>query len=208
MALELAKKATAKKAAHIDSQAAEQLISCSFVDDCGGGGTRDEVMRMRGVRQPGGGYSGTLPRVLAVGGFQAKALVASTMCTKEEADSMAGKFLGIDYCPVKDEIRMRINPVLRVSSGKRGKKDEYLELEENGGVSILESLDKLTKRSVTSFMASQYDPQGSLAPLTLVGKLMLRSLHGKDVKLGWDDKLPEPQAREWAKYIQGCSPWT
>ena len=44
MGLELAKKATSKKAAHIDSQAAEQLITCTFVDN-GGAATESSIQQ-------------------------------------------------------------------------------------------------------------------------------------------------------------------
>ena len=88
LALEIGKKATALRAQNVDSLAANQLVDCSFVDDVGGGGSLSEVMRMRGDLQEDGSYSGTIPQVLKVGGFQAKSLVVSKHCTPEEAESL------------------------------------------------------------------------------------------------------------------------
>ena len=77
-----------------------------------------------------------------------------------------------------------------------------MELDDVKASNILEGMEKLTKRSITSFVAGQYDPMGSLAPLTLIGKLLLRSLHGKEVNLDWDDALPLDKAKEWGAYIR------
>ena len=63
---------------------------------------------MRGERLEDGSYSGTIPLVLDVGGFSAKALVIGGACDEEESAPMGGKFLGLEYLPEKDQIVMRL----------------------------------------------------------------------------------------------------
>merc|ERR1712101_41906 len=63
LALELGKEMAANNAKQLDPQAARQLMRNSLVDDIGGGGTEEEVDRMRGEKRDGA-YTGTLPRVL------------------------------------------------------------------------------------------------------------------------------------------------
>ena len=65
----------------------------------------------------------------------------------------------------------------------------------------MEGIKNLTRRSVLSFMAAQYDPLGLGSPLLLRGKLLLRNLHGKEANLKWDQTLPAERAREWVLYI-------
>ena len=69
------------------------------MDDAGGGGSWDEVQRMRGSKREDGSYSGTLPKVLEMGGFRAKALVIGGHCDDEEVEALGGKFLGVPYSP-------------------------------------------------------------------------------------------------------------
>ena len=87
-ALELCKNKTARDALHVDFIAATQLICAGFVDDIGGGGSPEEVARMKGKKGEDGSYSGTLPKVLSYGGFHAKALVESGNCDDEEAAAL------------------------------------------------------------------------------------------------------------------------
>ena len=85
---------TAEKGRHIDLQAADQLTRNSLADDIGVGGMASEVMRMRGEKC-GTDYTGSVPRVLACGGFRAKALVPSYSTDPEEVESMGDRFLGL-----------------------------------------------------------------------------------------------------------------
>ena len=69
LGLELAKEKTAELGCDIDPKAADQLVRNSFVDDIGGGGTKEEVLRMRGSKNSLGEYTGTIPKILAKGGL-------------------------------------------------------------------------------------------------------------------------------------------
>lgn len=46
-----------------------------------------------------------------------------------------------------------------------------------------------TKRKMLSIIASIYDPNGFIAPIVVVAKIMMQDLWRLD-KLKWDDKLP------------------
>ena len=57
---QLGKRATAERGKVIDPVAATQLVENSFVDDVGGGGPLQVVLRMRGNKDPQGEYDGTI----------------------------------------------------------------------------------------------------------------------------------------------------
>ena len=38
--------------------------------------------------------------------------------------------------------------------------------------------------------------------MLLIGKLLMRELHGKGLKLDWDEALPEKHARAWGLYVR------
>ena len=67
LGLELGKEKTAELGSYIDPLAAEQLVKDSFVDDVGGGGTRIDVLRMRGTKDSLRNCSGMVPMILAAG---------------------------------------------------------------------------------------------------------------------------------------------
>ena len=204
LGLELGKEKTAELGKPIDPQASEQLVQNSFVDDVAGGGTIAEVLRMRGQKNNLGEYSGTIPKVLAAGGFRAKALTMSGNCDDEEKETLGNKFLGIGYCPKSDMINMQFTTQIRLDD-KKTSKPKLLELNDvpdEEFEDLLNLKSPLTKRKVLLFMMSQYDPLGLIAPLLLIGKLLLRSLYGKENPYSWDDHLPENIAKPWLKYIQ------
>ena len=55
-----------------------------------------------------------------------------------------------------------------------------------------------TKRAVLSNVHAIFDPLGILSPVVLNAKLYLRKIC--NLKIGWDDKIPENLVREWAEY--------
>ena len=59
-----------------------------------------------------GDYSGTVSKILALGGFKAKALIMSRNCDEEERESLGGKFLGVGYCPSEDKIQMKFSTII------------------------------------------------------------------------------------------------
>ena len=119
LGLELAKEKTSELGKSVDSKAAEQLVKCSFVDDVGGGGSLEEVLRMQGRKDSMGIYTGTLPKVLATGGFQAKALVQSKRCDDLELEALGGKFLGVGYCAKTDLLKISFSSKISKLTGKK-----------------------------------------------------------------------------------------
>ena len=58
--------------------------------------------------------------------------------------------------------------------------------------------EPLTRRGILSTVSSVFDPLGMLAPLILIGKIVLQELcrDGAD----WDDKVPEPLRSRWERW--------
>ena len=52
-------------------------------------------------------------------------------------------------------------------------------------------------------MASIYHPEGLISPVTLLAKDMYRD--ACDLKLSWDQRLPEDLMKRWTKWIKGLS---
>ena len=59
----------------------------------------------------------------------------------------------------------------------------------------------LTRRMLLAFVMSQYDPMGLICPLNIKLKIMLRSLYGPGVNLGWDEQIPEEHHRSWFEIL-------
>ena len=154
---------------------------------------------MRGFKRPDGSYTGTLPQILSLGGFRAKALVTSGDCDQEEEQALGGKFLGVSYSPQEDLIHMEIRTKVRARHQKqqRGKATSFVSLDEAFVDEVEEGSKVLTRRKVLSMIMSQYDLLGLLAPLLLQAKLLMRELYGKGCEISWDSPIPAAQAAKW-----------
>ena len=102
-----------------------------------------------------------------------------------------------------DKIQMKFATVIRTDSRKTNRPQtvDLLDIAEVITEDLIQLTTPLTKRKVLAFMMSQYDPLGLLAPLLLIGKLMLRNLYGKTFTKGWDDPLDSQDAKQWLRYI-------
>lgn len=89
------------------------------------------------------------------------------------ASSGATKMLGLQWHPVED--------VLRIDA----------ELSDITGVT-------LTKRTVSSLIASVFDPLGIASPVTIRGKILLQDLWREE--LAWDDPIPHEIQRRFNEY--------
>ena len=180
LALEIGKKKTAEEGEKIDSMAAEQLLTLTYVDDNCGGGSEEDVKRMVGLKEE---EPGTISRILKKCNFQAKAFVTSGMEKSEEAGALGEKVLGVRYCAVTDKLTMKLKPVVlspgaRVRTAKLASSDLL--------VKIQKGQTKMTKRMALSFVNGQYDPLGLLAPVSLKLKLRLKQLYRPERKYEWD----------------------
>ena len=195
LALELGKKKTAEEGEEIDSMAAEQLLTMTYVDDNCGGGSKEDVKRMVGVKEE---EPGTISKILKKCNFQAKAFVTSGMEKSEEAEALGEKVLGVRYCAVTDKLTMKLKPVVlspgaRVRTAKLATKDLL--------VKIQDGQMKMTKRMALSFVNGQYDPLGLLAPVSLKLKLRLKQLYRLERKYEWDKPLEEAQQKLWRESL-------
>ena len=76
--------------------------------------------------------------------------------------------------------------------------------EDNFSISVDIEDKPFTRRSVLSIIQSVYDPLGFVAPVVLEGKLFMRriALEQKGA-IKWDKKLPEPELRQWNRWLSG-----
>lgn len=83
--------------------------------------------------------------------------------------------LGINWCPIQDEL--------------------YFDFKVK--------LNDVTRRQILATVASIFDPLGFLAPVILVGRIILQRL----CKTGanWDEPVPTSIAKDWASWLQDLS---
>ena len=62
------------------------------------------------------------------------------------------------------------------------------------------SPEKFSRRSILSNVNSLYDLLGFVAPLVLVARMLQQKIVQR--KLGWDDDLPELDARQWRSWFE------
>lgn len=71
--------------------------------------------------------------------------------------------------------------------------------------------EEYTKRSVTSLAARIYDPLGFISPITVMAKIILKSIWSTKIEretgefsgIDWDEKLPINLQQQWRTYISG-----
>ena len=176
----------------MDPLASSRLLSGTYVDDHCGGGSKNEVSRMRGEVDPEGGFTGTMQRILEPCGFKTNFMVKSKDCSVEEVKALGGSVLGIDYNAEQDKLAFHINPTMVVKGKKRKKTTITLTA---ANVDLVRSGEmKLSRRMVLSFVMAQYDPLGLISPLLVHAKILLHRLYGH-ANLGWDDPLPAAEQR-------------
>lgn len=108
------------------------------------------------------------------------------------------------FCSNSPEVMAAIPAELHGSKLKVGDKDVIktlglLWLPESDVFSFhYEDLDKpVTKRGITSVVASIFDPLGLVAPCTILGKTLTQRIWVLGVD--WDESLPQAEATLWAK---------
>ena len=195
--LELGMEIAAREGVHIDARAAQQILEQRYVDDACGGGSRDEVMRMRGSwRSDENGklsFDGTISQILANVGFQPKMIVCSG--DKEpELLSKVDKVLGMKWDPEHDLIEFKLVLTLHKKQGA-GKTGPDLAPDDIPMIATFQ----FTKRVALQLSAQLYDPLGLLTAYLVNFKLAMRdiTIH----QIDWDQELPHAMQERWRKLV-------
>ncbi|XP_071056302.1 uncharacterized protein [Onthophagus taurus] len=64
---------------------------------------------------------------------------------------------------------------------------------------LYDSIDKVNKRTVLSFIARLFDPLGWLSPLIITAKIFMQNLWTRNLE--WDQPLPEDLERQWKTVV-------
>ena len=190
----LALKSTAEMFKDEFPEAADFIINNSYVDDIIGGG--EDIPSVCKLMKD-------VNLIVSKGGFKIKHFLMSGNHPKNSdinlANPIEDKILGVSWKPQSNcfVFRARIN----FSS-------KYRNIHKEPDLTALDFSERLpsvlTRRMVSSVMASQYDPYGFLSPFLLKGKFLLRKLITKDGEpnYDWDDPLSSEMKTEWATFFQ------
>ena len=108
LVLELVKNMAARKGQEIDAEAAELLIKSMYVDDLCGGGSWEQVLRFRGLKNEDGTFSGTLSQILSAVGLKTKLIVTTGESDPEILEKFEGKVLGHGWDTREDKLAFKI----------------------------------------------------------------------------------------------------
>lgn len=144
-----------------------------YMDDCiSGASTPEEVTRL----------FGEVKGMLGRGGFELRKFRSNGEGLGEEtagcsslADNDDSTVLGLGWSSHTDELSFR------------WRMDEIVE-------------ERWTKRTILGHMSRVFDPHGLVAPIMVVPKLILQSLHRE--KVAWDGPIPDFQLKKWLRWFE------
>ena len=191
--MEITKRKTADRGAHIDEAAAKKLKEDSFVDDISTGGKKLECLRFKGNEDPKSlSCDGTMQEILNCGGYTLKAMGMSGEPDGEALEKLGGTVLGLRWSSAEDmlEEKFRVN----VSEYRRG--------EPTAPDLTPDTLDQLTtacisKRVCLRTVNSQYIPLGISTPLLVIMKVQMKELYKLEVE--WDKPLDGGLRESWVR---------
>ena len=190
--LEIGRNLTADAGEHIDPIAAKKIKKDSYVDDNVTGGSKEDIMRMKGERLPDGTYSGTMRQILDLGGLKWKVFVSSGETDDDVKNLIGNKVLGYQWDATSDQMGVKFQVYL--CNKKRKMRD--LPALTVDSLDLLSSTS-LTKRICLGITNSFLDFLGITCPFTLRFKLLMRQLFEHQCKLlDWNDKVPEDCAEQ------------
>ena len=107
------------------------------------------------------------------------------------------KVLGVAWDPREDcfhfEVKLNFSQKKRkVQTGPNLRKEQIQK----------EIPSNLTKRMILSQVSSIYDPLGLAGPFTVRAKIMMQKLWGSEMKLDWDDPVPEEARQGWIEFFK------
>ena len=195
--LEIGRNLTADEGWEIDPIAARKIKDDSYVDDNVGGGTTEEVKRMKGSRLADGTFTGTMRQILDKGGLKMKVIVSSGETDESVKHLIGNKVLGYSWDATEDNMAVKF--VMHLSNKKRKVRTLPALTEETLG--LLES-SPLTKRICLGICNGILDFMGLACPFTIRFKLLMRELYeGSNRDLKYDDKVPEDKLESWKELI-------
>ena len=114
-----------------------------------------------------------------------------------EPNTSTEKVLGIIQNPVEDYLCFEVK--LNFS-----RKKHKLRVETDSKTNPLpyKIPEQLTKRIILSQVNSIYDPLGLSGPFTVRAKIMMRQIWASDIKMNWDDPIPEENKRDWIMFFK------
>ena len=180
----------------ICSHTARLLEILRYVDDGLFGGTKEQIIRMRGNLswvddKPV--FDGTITQILALASFKAKHI-----CLSGETDpaiiERQGAVLGMDWDPAKDLFicKVKVNLSKKVGAGRKLPDLEYKDIPSIADVVF-------TRRLALQVASQIWDPLGLLVPYTMKLKILMKELVDHEKK--WDEPLPEPFQRKWRNLV-------
>ena len=194
--MELTKRGTCKIFREIDPVAAKKTADDSFVDDVSTGGTKAECERFKGNMDPETCLcDGTIPQILAAGGFQVKAVAVSGEPDGLALEKLGGAVLGLKFSTSEDMLRVTFK--VNISAFKHGKT--------TGPDLTVETLEEFktanfTKRNCLRVTSSQYDQLGIVTPITIHFRVLMRDLYIEG--FDWDQPLVGELRETWVKMCE------
>ena len=194
--LEVSKKKIAKLGESIDSEASMKLIQDSYVDDIFSGGKQESIDRMVGVKDESGNYSGTMSKILSLGGYRVKEYVVEGDINLSDENLLGNTVFGYNWNPKDKFLKLIIS--LNLSKKKRSIRIlPALKKENLSGLSDV----KMCKRNLLGLTNSFGDFLGVADPFTIRFKLLMKNLFESEKPLLWDDPIPSKERSAWIQLI-------
>ena len=196
--LECCKKRVAKLGEHIDKEASVKIIQDCYVDDGLTGGKPESIERMIGSKDSDGNFDGSIPRILALGGFKVKEFVVEGDLEQPDENLLNNAVFGYKWDPKTKYMKLPIS--LNLSKKKRGVRTQpALRVEDLDGLKDV----KMSKRNLLGITNSfSRDFLGLADPFSIRFKLLMKNLFDKDFPLLWDDAIPDKEKFLWIQLIK------
>ena len=138
------------------------------------------------------------------GGFQVKGWIFSDdpmnqdkTAITSEPNTSTEKVLRIIWNPVKDYLCFEVNLNFLCKKHKL-----CVKTDSKTNPLPYEIPEQLTKRIILSQVNSIYDPLGLSGPFTVRAKIMMRQIWASDIKMKWDDPIPEENKQDCIMFFK------
>ena len=175
---------TADRFENIDPEAALKIKNDRYADDLLTGGSPELVNRLKGANtNPSDKFEtdGTAAEMLQKGNLKLKVVVTSGEDDPEKINKLGGSALGLGWDPPRD--------ILTIDMCYDSLPDPRIDAE------LLQI--SLTLRTILGFVNKPYDLLGLLSPITIQPKVAYRNLFRMEIKLSWDDEIPQEERGKW-----------